>query len=122
MNLLSNAKDAVMDSEKKEITINVAFNEVLIIKVKDTGVGIPSSIIDKIFDPFFTTKEINKGTGIGLSLVYNYLKEMNGGIEVLSELGQGSEFILRFPRAEVLVENHSEEVAPQLKNTKPFSA
>ncbi|MGC4037005.1 MAG: two-component regulator propeller domain-containing protein [Chitinophagaceae bacterium] len=66
----------------------------VLISVRDNGNGIPQSIIDKIFQPFFTTKPTGQGTGLGLSLAYDIIKAHGGNIEVHSEEGKGSEFVL----------------------------
>ena len=98
MNLVSNAKDATQDKDLRVINITIG-NEVdkLIIDVDDNGCGFPDSLKEKIFDPFFTTKEVNKGTGIGLSLVHSFIKEMNGSIRVESREHVGSKFTLELP-------------------------
>ena len=70
------------------------------ITVADTGVGIPSTVIDKIFDPFFTTKPVGKGTGLGLSTVLGIVKSHRGFVKVYSEAGQGSQFKIYLPAAE----------------------
>lgn len=77
------------------------------IEIQDTGVGIKKDIINKIFDPFFTTKESGIGTGLGLSMVYNITKQHNGFIDLYSEPGIGTTFIVYFPsykNANVLIE------------------
>jgi len=65
--------------------------------VKDTGTGIPKGLTEKIFEPFFTTKARGEGTGMGLSLVYGIIKEMDGNISVSSEPGKGARFKLLIP-------------------------
>jgi len=65
--------------------------------VEDTGKGISSEVQEKIFDPFFTTKSKSKGTGMGLSVVYGIIKKHNGWIDVESQVGQGSRFIIDLP-------------------------
>lgn len=67
------------------------------IEVADTGVGIARENINRIFDPFFTTKPTGEGTGLGLWLTYEIIRNYNGEISVESEVGKGSRFILRFP-------------------------
>ena len=68
------------------------------ITFKDTGKGIPHSIISKIFDPFFTTKEVGKGTGQGLAIAYDIIvNKHHGSIEVNSEEGKGTTFIIAMP-------------------------
>jgi two-component system NtrC family sensor kinase len=64
------------------------------IRVKDNGPGIPQKILDKIFQPFFTTKPTGQGTGLGLSLSYDIVKAHGGEINVKTEEGKGSEFII----------------------------
>jgi CheY-like chemotaxis protein len=65
--------------------------------VSDTGVGMDKNLTDKIFDPFFTTKAINKGTGMGLSVVHGIVASMGGGIHVHSEPKKGTEFLIYLP-------------------------
>jgi CheY-like chemotaxis protein len=69
----------------------------VVIKVRDTGTGIPADVVDKIFDPFFTTKEIGKGTGLGLSTLLTIVKQHHGFVRVSSEVGVGTEFRVYLP-------------------------
>ncbi len=73
--------------------------EFCVLKVSDTGMGIPCTILDRIFDPFFTTKAEGKGTGLGLSMVYSTVKSMGGWLQCMSSEGKGTEFTLYFPQA-----------------------
>jgi two-component system NtrC family sensor kinase len=68
-----------------------------LLEVADNGCGISSENINRIFDPFFTTKPVGEGTGLGLWLTYEIIKNYNGEIVVESEPGKGSRFIMRFP-------------------------
>ena len=69
-----------------------------VIRIADTGTGIPEKVRDRIFDPFFTTKTVGKGTGQGLSLVHNVVVEKHGGaLTFETELGKGTTFIIRLP-------------------------
>ncbi|WP_409991414.1 sensor histidine kinase [Paranoxybacillus vitaminiphilus] len=104
LNLLINAKDALedMDIPKKVITIetrSILENEKrwVLLSVKDNGKGIGEQHLQEIFNPFFTTKRPGKGTGLGLSVSLGIAEAHGGTIEVISELGKGSEFILKLP-------------------------
>ncbi|MBF0572735.1 MAG: response regulator [Desulfamplus sp.] len=101
MNLILNAAQAI----EKQGTITISTKLVttdqqidfIEIKIKDTGCGIPKENLNKLFDPFFTTKPIGKGTGLGLSITYEIIKAHKGSIEVLSELGKGTEMVILLP-------------------------
>ncbi len=96
MNILVNAAQAMPDHG--EITIKSWEEGAFIhVAVADTGSGIPESQLAKIFEPFFTTKEVGKGTGLGLSIAYDIVKKHKGEIEVLSQVGRGTTFIVRIP-------------------------
>ena len=96
MNILSNAVDAI--DEKGTITIKTLLSNNLIkISIKDTGQGIPENIREKIFDPFYTTKGVGKGTGLGLSISQSIIEKHRGSIDVKSEPGKGTEFIIILP-------------------------
>lgn len=71
--------------------------ESLQISISDNGDGISSDHIDHIFEPFFTTKDVGAGTGLGLSIVYGIIQEHGGHIDVKSEEGQGTTFIISLP-------------------------
>ena len=71
------------------------------IEVSDTGCGIEPENVGKIFDPFFSTKPVGEGTGLGLWLTYEIIRNYNGEISVESSVGKGSRFMLRFPITQI---------------------
>lgn len=106
LNLITNAAHAIADAAAKQgteglgkIRINSALNEDSVeIRISDTGTGIPLKIRKKIFDPFFTTKEVGKGTGQGLAISHNVIKEKHDGeLTFETEIGKGTTFIIRLP-------------------------
>lgn len=115
MNLISNAKDATVESATREIHINSWRTEQsAFISIRDTGKGISSELKEKIFDPFFTTKEVNLGTGIGLSIVHSLVKQMKGSLKLDSAPGEGANFIIELPFLEA-----NAQVPAVLYNNKP---
>ncbi len=98
MNILSNAIQAIPDKGTIFITTHCDDDgKFFYICIKDTGTGIPENIKEKIFEPFFTTKEAGKGTCLGLSITYGIIQQHQGSIEVKSEVGKGTEFIIKLP-------------------------
>ncbi|HSV42927.1 MAG TPA: PAS domain S-box protein [Candidatus Bathyarchaeia archaeon] len=102
VNLFGNAIDAIEKSGEVIVTTAVqddAFGKkMVIIKVQDTGKGIPEEIRGKIFDPFFTTKEIGEGTGLGLNTVFTIIEKFHGHIRFESTVGAGTTFIISLPQ------------------------
>jgi CheY-like chemotaxis protein len=111
MNLCVNARDAMPKGGKLTVTLdNCVLDEVyagmnpeskpgayVLVKVADTGTGIPRAIQARIFEPFFTTKEVGKGTGLGLSTTLAIVRSHGGFIHLASELGQGTTFEVYLP-------------------------
>jgi two-component system NtrC family sensor kinase len=96
-NLINNAIDA-MENQGGTLSISgKQENASIVIKVTDTGKGIPEANLDRIFDPFFTTKPVGKGTGLGLSICYGIIEKMGGKIEVESSVGAGTTFSVTLP-------------------------
>jgi two-component system cell cycle sensor histidine kinase/response regulator CckA len=73
----------------------------VVVRVEDSGVGIPQEVLDHIFDPFFTTKPAGKGTGLGLAMVYGFVEQSGGRITVRSQEGHGSIFEILLPKSEL---------------------
>ncbi|HEX5171407.1 MAG TPA: ATP-binding protein, partial [Cyclobacteriaceae bacterium] len=96
-NLMDNAIDALEGVKDPMITIKTEWDrEFVVVTISDNGPGIPVDIQDRIFDPFFTTKPIGKGTGLGLEMVRQIIRQHNGRVEVKSIPGK-TEFIVCFP-------------------------
>lgn len=96
MNILLNAAQSI--ERQGEISIKTGRSHGMIsVEIRDTGCGIAPDHRRRIFEPFFTTKEIGKGTGLGLSIAYDIVKKHNGEIEVESEPGKGTAFIIKIP-------------------------
>jgi two-component system, NtrC family, sensor kinase len=104
-NLLLNACEAMPKGGQLTISDSLSADKKWIeVRVADSGVGIPKENVGRLFDPFFTTK--SSGTGLGLAVTYGIIQQHDGKIEIKSEVGRGTVFILRFP-----VEDHGENSA-----------
>ncbi len=112
LNLVINARDAMpeggrltIEARNIEIDADYAANqtelvagEYVALRVTDGGVGMPSSVIERAFEPFFTTKPIGQGTGLGLSMVYGFVKQAGGHIRIHSQPDRGTTVSLFLPR------------------------
>jgi PAS domain S-box-containing protein len=111
LNLCINARDAMpgggrltIETTNTQLDANAAREqdvppgEYVTLCVRDTGGGMPEGVIEHAFDPFFTTKPLGEGTGLGLSMVYGFVRQSGGQARILSELGQGTAVQLYLPR------------------------
>lgn len=96
MNIIVNATQAIEEQGKIHISTESS-DEWIEVRIRDNGVGIPKENLSKIFDPFFTTREVGDGTGLGMNVAYNIVHKHRGTIDVESEPGKGTEFIVRIP-------------------------
>jgi two-component system NtrC family sensor kinase len=100
LNLINNAMDA-MEKTGGKIEIETSCEEEeIVVRVSDTGPGIPEAYLGRIFDPFFTTKPVGKGTGLGLSICYGIVRRMGGKIMVRSKDQEGTTFLVHLPVGE----------------------
>ncbi len=99
LNLSLNACEAMQDGGTLTISTLVEDRNVMV-KVADTGCGIKAEDLDHIFEPFFSTKPVGKGTGLGLSVSYGIVQRHGGTLEVESQIGKGTMFIVNLPCAE----------------------
>jgi PAS domain S-box-containing protein len=113
VNICINARDAMPEGGKLLVeTGNVVFDadyvrrnpdaaagEHVLITITDTGTGMAPEILDRVFEPFFTTKETGRGTGLGLSMVYGFVRQSRGHVKISSEVGRGTAVRIHLPRS-----------------------
>lgn len=108
LNLAINARDAMpqggalqVETEAKRLDADDAqestAGDYVVVTVRDSGKGMTSDVLEKVFDPFFTTKPIGQGTGLGLSMVYGFIRQSGGRIEIVSAPGKGTAVCLSLP-------------------------
>jgi PAS domain S-box-containing protein len=125
LNLAINARDAMPEGgkltiEMANVTLGTDFVErnpgaepgdYVMIQVSDNGVGMPPDILERCFDPFFTTKEVGKGSGLGLSMVYGFVRQSGGHVNIESEPGYGTTVRIYLPRSREEAEERAESDA-----------
>ena len=129
LNLAINARDAMPNGGKLAIeTANIVLDEnyasrhsevtpghYVMIAVSDSGTGISPALLERVFEPFFTTKEVGRGTGLGLSMVFGFVKQSGGHVKIYSEEGHGTSVKIYLPRATGLHQSAAEAaVSPNI--------
>jgi PAS domain S-box-containing protein len=129
LNLAINARDAMNGEGRLTIEASNAFlddeyvrqhdelsaGQYVMIAVTDTGTGIPPDILERVYEPFFTTKAEDKGTGLGLAMVYGFLKQSGGHVKIYSEVGAGTTVKLYFPRQMASEDTLAEATSSEVK-------
>lgn len=122
MNLVINARDAMPEGGSIVIrgqnrtletpTPELAAGDYAVLRVEDSGRGIPPENLAKVLEPFFTTKEVGHGTGLGLSTVYGFVKQSGGSLRIESEVGHGTAVEIWLPRTEAATASEQPADAP----------
>ena len=112
--LIVSAENHVLESEVQHNGGMILPGYFILIRVSDSGTGIPPEVLDKIFDPFFTTKPPGEGTGLGLSTVLGIVKSHGGFVQVQTEVGKGTTFLVYLPAQEGMQSQAQENEAKEM--------
>jgi CheY-like chemotaxis protein len=96
--LILSTSNVILDADYVSQNSEVTAGPYVCIDVTDSGGGIEPEILSRVFEPFFTTKEVGKGTGLGLAMVYGFIKQSKGHIKIYSEVGYGTSIKLYLPQ------------------------
>jgi signal transduction histidine kinase len=97
LNLLLNAVDSMPEGGRLRVSLEAHRPERVEVRIADSGTGIPDDALAKIFEPFFTSKTRGKGSGLGLAVAKGIVSDHGGRIDVSTEVGKGTEFLVSFP-------------------------
>jgi CheY-like chemotaxis protein len=110
--LVIETSNIYLDDGYASMHSDVSVGNYVMVAVSDTGIGIPAANLERVFDPFFTTKEVGRGTGLGLSMVFGFVKQSNGHVKIYSEEGHGTTVKIYLPRATGLADTPVEALTP----------
>jgi CheY-like chemotaxis protein len=108
--LVIETRNIILDGDHADFHAELTSGEYVQLSISDTGIGMPPDVRDRVFEPFFTTKEKGRGTGLGLAMVYGFVRQCGGHVTIYSEVGLGTTFNLYFPRIEGLASEVSASV------------
>ena len=106
LNLAVNARDAMAGVGALTIRTETSADAICI-SLQDTGAGMTAEVRERIFEPFFTTKEVGRGSGLGLSQVYGFVRQSDGEVRIVSDPGAGARFDIALPRSQAPVQKPS---------------
>ncbi|MBB4067201.1 PAS domain S-box-containing protein [Gellertiella hungarica] len=107
--LTSEIANSIIDASHVSRDPDLAPGQYVVIAVTDTGSGMPPEIMARAFEPFFSTKPVGKGSGLGLSMVYGFVKQSGGHVKIYSELGEGTTVRIYLPRSSAPEERLAEQ-------------
>jgi PAS domain S-box-containing protein len=121
LNLAVNARDAMVDGGTLTISAGATVTDEpgslpagsICLVVQDTGAGMSPEVCERVFEPFFTTKDVGRGSGLGLSQVYGFVRQSEGQVRIRSEVGAGARFEILLPRSSQPVELPPSKPAPE---------
>jgi PAS domain S-box-containing protein len=91
--------NASLDDHYKSLHTEIPPGEYVLVSITDDGEGMPKEVMERVFEPFFTTKDVGKGSGLGLSMVYGFVKQSNGHVSIYSKPGLGTTIRIYLPQA-----------------------
>jgi PAS domain S-box-containing protein len=114
--LVIETSNAVLDENYAAQNVEVTPGAYAAVSITDSGTGMPPEVLERVFEPFFTTKEVGRGTGLGLSMVYGFVKQSRGHVKIYSEVGHGTRITVYLPRAAVAEQDPAPEASSAQAN------